>query len=133
MAMITIMKKSLFVVPALIFLLLGCGPDIYVKDVDMESRPPTTGELDIYESAEAVKRPYKTIKILRVEDNRVAANQDEEQMKEKAFAKAKEFGADGLVIVKTGTRKYRVRDGMGGSVTYNAKFMDIEAIVYLDK
>ena len=133
MTMITAMKKSLFVVPALFFLLLGCGPDIYVKDVDMESRPPNTGELDIYESAEEVKRPYKTIKIIRVEDDRVAANQDEEQMKRRVFAKAREFGADGLIIVKTGTRKYRVRDGMGGSVEYNAKFMDIEAIVYLDK
>ena len=127
------MKRSLFVVPALIFLLLGCGPDIHVKDVDMESRPPNTGELDIYKSAEEVKRPYKTIKILRVEDDRVAARQDEDQMKRDVFAKAKEFGADGLIISKTGTHKYRVRDGMGGSVTYNAKFMEIEAIVYLDK
>jgi hypothetical protein len=127
------LKKRLLVVPALIFLLLGCGPDIYVKDVDMESRSPNTGELDIYESAEEVKRPYKTIKILRVEDDRVAANQDEEQMKREVFAKAKEVGADGLIITKTGNRKYRVRDGMGGSVTYNAKFMEIEAIVYLDK
>ena len=99
----------------------------------MESRSPNTGELDIYESAEEVKRPYKTIKILRVEDDRVAANQDEEQMKREVFAKAKEVGADGLIITKTGNRKYRVRDGMGGSVTYNAKFMEIEAIVYLDK
>ena len=127
------MKKCLFVLPALIFLLLGCGPNIHVKDVDTESRPPNTGELDIYKSAEEVKRPYKTIKIIRVEDDRLAANQDEEQMKREVFAKAKEFGADGLIITKTGTRKYRVRDGMGGSVTYNAKFMEIEAIVYLDK
>ena len=131
--MVATMKKYIFVLPTLIFLLLGCGPDIYVKDVDMESRPPNTGELDIYKSAEEVKRPYKTIKIIRVEDDRLAANQDEEQMKREVFAKAKEFGADGLIITKTGTRKYRVRDGMGGSVTYNAKFMEIEAIVYLDK
>ena len=133
MAMITTMKKNLFVVPALIFIFLGCGPDIYVKDVDMESRPPNTGELDSYKSAEEVKRPYKTIKILRVEDDRVEARQDEEQMKKEVFAKAKEFGADGVIITKTGAHKYRVRDGMGGSVTYNAKVMEIEAIVYLDK
>jgi len=35
--------------------------------------------------------------------------------------------------LKTGTRDYRVRDGMGGSVTYNAIFIEIEAIIYLDK
>jgi len=133
MTMNATMKKCLFVVPALILLLLGCGPDIKVKDVDTEFRPPNTGQIDIYKSAEEVKQPYKTIKILRAEDDRVAANQDEEQMKKEIFAKAKEFGADGLIITKTGSRKYRVRDGMGGSVTYNAIFIEIEAIIYLDK
>jgi hypothetical protein len=127
------MKKRLFVAPALILLLLGCGPNIYVKDVDTESRPPNTGELDIYNSAEEVKRSYKTIKIIRVEDDRVAARQDEEQMKRDTFAKAKEMGADGLIIIKRGTRNYRVRDGMGGSVPYSAKFIEFEAIIYLDK
>lgn len=133
MALISTMKKLLFVAPALMLLLLGCGPDINVKDVDTESRPPNTGELDIYNSVEEVKRPYKTIKIIRVEDDRVAARQDEEQMKRETFAKAKEMGADGLIIMKSGTRNYRVRDGMGGSVPYSAKFIEFEAIVYLDK
>ena len=127
------MKKRLFVAPALILLLLGCGPNIYVKDVDTESRPPNTGELDIYNSVEEVKRPYKTIKIIRVEDDRVAARQDEEQMKRDTFAKAKEMGADGLIIIKRGMRDYRVRDGMGGSVPYSTKFIEFEAIIYLDK
>ena len=129
----SIFKKRLFVAPALILFLLGCGPDINVKDVDRESRPPNTGKLDIYNSVEEVKRPYKTIKLVRVEDDRVAARQDEEQMKRETFAKAKEMGADGLIIMKTGTRNFRVRDGMGGSVPYSAKFIEFEAIIYLDK
>ena len=129
----SIFKKRLFVAPALILFLLGCGPDINVKDVDTESRPPNTGKLDIYNSVEEVKRPYKTIKLVRVEDDRVAARQDEEQMKRETFANAKEMGADGLIIMKTGTRNYRVRDGMGGSVPYSAKFIEFEAIIYLDK
>ena len=129
----SIFKKRLFVTPALILFLLGCGPDINVKDVDRESRPPNTGKLDIYNSVEEVKRPYKTIKLVRVEDDRVAARQDEEQMKRETFANAKEMGADGLIIMKTGTRNYRVRDGMGGSVPYSAKFIEFEAIIYLDK
>ena len=129
----SIFKKRLFVAPALILFLLGCGPDINVKDVDTESRPPNTGKLDIYNSVEEVKRPYKTIKLVRVEDDRVAARQDEEQMKRETFAKAKEMGADGLIIMKTGTRNYRVRDGMGGSVPYSAKFIEFEAIIYLDE
>ena len=129
----SIFKKRLFVAPALILFLLGCGPDINVKDVDTESRPPNTGKLDIYNSVEEVKRPYKTIKLVRVEDDRVAVRQDEEQMKRETFAKAKEMGADGLIIMKTGTRNYRVRDGMGGSVPYSAKFIEFEAIIYLDE
>jgi len=129
----SIFKKRLFVAPALILFLLGCGPDINVKDVDTESRPPNTGKLDIYNSVEEVKRPYKTIKLVRVEDDRVGARQDEEQMKRETFAKAKEMGADGLIIMKTGTRNYRVRDGMGGSVPYSSKFIEFEAIIYLDE
>ena len=129
----SIFKKRLFVAPALMLFLLGCGPDINVKDVDTESRPPNTGKLDIYNSVEEVKRPYKTIKLVRVQDDRVAARQDEEQMKRETFAKAKEMGADGLIIMKTGTRNYRVRDGMGGSVPYSAKFIEFEAIIYLDE
>ena len=46
---------------------------------------------------------------------------------------AKESGADAIIITKSGIHKYRVSDGMGGSVPYNSKFMEIEAIVYTDK
>jgi len=129
----SIIKKRLFVAAALILLLFGCGPNISVKEIDKESRPPNTGQLDIYNSAEEVKRSYKTIKIIRTEDDRVDARKDEEEMKRNTFAKAKEFGADGLIITKTGTRNYRVRDGMGGSVPYSAIYIEIEAIIYLDK
>lgn len=127
------MIKWLFIAPALVLLLFGCQPDIYVQDIDNEYRPPNTGQLDIYNSAEEVKLPYKTIKIIRVEDDRVAARQDEEEMKRMIFAKAKEVGADGLIITETGIHKYRLRDGMGGSVPYAAKYIVIEAIVYSDK
>lgn len=127
------LKKLFVALPALMFFLLGCGPDVYVKDVDNTPRPPNTGQLDIYNSPDQVKKPYKTIMTIRVEDDRVAKRQDEEQMKQRAITKAKESGADGMIINKKGNRKYRVSDGMGGSVPYNAKFMDIEAIVYTDK
>lgn len=127
------LKKVLFALPALLLFLSGCGPDVYVKNVDNTTRPPNTGQLDIYHSPDEVKRPFQTIKILRVEDDRVAKHQDEAQMKQRAIDRAMEFGADGIIITKTGIRTYRVRDGMGGSVTYNAKFMDIEAFVYNEK
>ena len=133
MKTILTLKNLLVAASALMLLLSGCGPDVLVKDVDNTSRPPNTGQLDMYKSPDEVTRPYKTIKMLRVEDKRVAKNQDEEQMKQRVIAKAKEHGADGIVIIKEGTRNYRVSDGMGGSVPYSAKFMDIEAIVYTDK
>jgi hypothetical protein len=127
------MKRWLFVAAALIFLLVGCGPDIRVQEVDPEYRPPNSGQLDVYNSAQEVKRPYKTIKILQAVDDRVGRNQDEEELKNKIFAKAKEFGADGLIITKTGTQPLRQRDGMGGSVTHDVLYIDVEAIIYLDK
>ncbi len=133
MKMNSTMKQWLFVAPALILLLFGCGSDIIVQDIDKESRPPNNGQLDIYNSAEEVKRPYKMIKIIHGQDDRAIRRQNEEEMKMKVFAKAKERGADGLIIMKTGTRTLRQSDGMGGSISHNVKYIDIEAIVYLDK
>ena len=127
------LKKLRLALPALVLLLLGCGPDVYVKDVDNTTRPPNTGQLDIYNSPEEVTRPYKTVVTMRVEDDRVAKRQDEEQMKQKAIAKAKENGAHAIVITKSGIHTFRVSDGQGGSVTYNSKLMEIEAVVYTDK
>jgi hypothetical protein len=51
----------------------------------------------------------------------------------KTIAKAKESGADGLIITKSGTRNVRVRDGMGGSHHYSLIYIESEAIIYLDK
>ena len=127
------LKKWFIVAPALILLLFGCGQNINVQDIDRESRPPNTGKLDIYNSAEEVKRPYKTIKILRGEHYLLPSRDDDEEMKRKVFAKAKKFGADGSIIKKTGMRNVRVPDGMGGSVPYKLFYFEIEAIVYLDK
>ena len=55
------------------------------------------------------------------------------EMKRKTFAEAKEFGADGMIITKTGTRGVQVKDGMGGSVPYDLFYIESEAIIYLDK
>jgi len=126
-------KKCLLVASALIFVLFGCGPEIRIQEVDPEYRPPNTGQLDVYKSAQEVKRPYKTIKIIHGVDDRVGRNQDEEELKKKIFTKAKEVGADGLIITKTETRPLRQRDGMGGSVTHDVLYMDVETIIYLDK
>ena len=92
-----------------------------------------TGELDIYNSAEEVKRPYKTIEIVRAEHYVLPGRDDDDLMKRKTIAKAKEFGADGLIITKSGTRNVRVRDGMGGSHHYSLIYIESEAIIYLDK
>jgi len=134
MTMNSTMKNWLFVAPALILLLLGCGQKINVQHIDKESRPPNTGKLDIYNSVEEVKRPYKTIEIMRAEHYVLPGrNDDDDEMKRKTFAKAKEFGADGLIITKSGTRNVRVRDGMGGSHPYSLIYIESEAIIYLDK
>ena len=133
MTMNLTMKKWLFVAPALILLLFGCGQNIKVQHIDKESRPPNTGKLDIYNSAEEVKRPYKTIKIVRAEHYVLPGRDDDDLMKRKTIAKAKEFGADGLIITKSGARNVRVRDGMGGSHHYSLIYIESEAIIYLDK
>jgi hypothetical protein len=133
MTMTLTLKKLFLAAPVLMLLLLGCGPDVYVKDVANTTRPPNTGQLDIYNSPDEVKRPYQTIETIRVQDNRVARNQDEEEMKQRAIATAKESGADAIIITKSGIHRFRVPDGQGGSVTYNSKFMELEAIVYSDK
>ena len=133
MIMKSTLKKLFIAVPALMLLFSGCGPHVYVKDVDNTTRPPNAGQLDIYASPDEVKRPYQTIKTMRVEDKRVEKNQNEEQMKQRAMDRAKKAGADAIIITNTGIHRYRVRDGMGGSVLYNSRFIELEAIVYSDK
>jgi len=127
------MKKWLFVTPALILLLFGCGSNIVIEQIDTESRPPNTGHFDIYELRKDVKRPYKKIMVIRGDYKHAASIQEENQMKRKIVAKAKESGADALIITNEGTQNIRVRDGMGGSVLYVVEYLKIEAIVYLDK
>ena len=126
-------QKGLIITQVLVFLLMGCAPEINVKDIDNEFRYPNTGKLDIYKSAEEVKRPYKTIKIIYAEDDRMKNRQNKEEMKRMAFAKAKELGADGIIIKKDEFHKLRLRDGMGGRVPHQEYYMELEAIVYLDK
>jgi len=127
------LKKWFIVAPTVILFFFGCGGNINIQDIDKESRPPNTGDLDIYNSAEEVKRPYKTTKILRGEHYLLPSRDDDEEMKRKVFAEAKKFGADGSIIKKTGMQNVRVPDGMGGSVPYKFFYIEIEAIVYLDK
>jgi hypothetical protein len=83
------MIKWLFVAPTLIFLHIGCEPNIVVHYIDKESRPPNSGQLDLYKSGEEVKRPYEIIMIIRGEDKRVAANRDKEQLKKKSLPSPK--------------------------------------------
>ena len=127
------MKKWLFVPLLMILLLIGCGSNIAVERIDTESRPPNTGRFDIYEFRKEVKRPYKKIMIIRGEYKHSASIQEENQMKSIFVAKAKEAGADALIITNEGSQNIRIGDGMGGSVPYIVEYLKMEAIVYLDK
>jgi len=98
------LKRILGAASVLAVLVGGCGPDLRIQEVDPEYRPPNTGHLDVYKSAQEVQRPYKTIKIIHAVDDRVGRNRDEEEMRSKTFAEAKEFGADGVIIKKSGSR-----------------------------
>ena len=109
--------------------LLACAPRPGVELVDSVQRPPNTGKLDIYESREAVGRPYQTIARLDVTDQKNPGNKKARYL-ESLVEQARKIGAEGLIILEYRQSVRRVSDGMGGSVEAIVDQASAEAIVY---
>jgi hypothetical protein len=85
--------------PVLIFVFIhiGCAPSVELMRIDSSDRPPKTGEIDVYMSAQSIDRPYKEIGRIKVTES-VYGNADQVLI-DKLVLHAKKLGADGVVIL----------------------------------
>jgi hypothetical protein len=125
------MRTRLSVISVVVVLLLaaGCGPKVAVQPLAPEKRAPNTGNLDVYESADAVGRSYKKIALLSVTSQK-RAREEKGSAEEPLERQAKEIGADAVIIKERRARTQRNDDGMGGSFEFTVYELTAEAIVY---
>lgn len=121
--------RPVFLLIALL-LLSGCSSTgVMVNHIDRESKPSPKAKIDVYDTIEAVQRPYKEFAILTATDKR-SINFKEEKLRERIINRAKEMGADAVIINRVTRQNKYVTDGMGGYVTYAQLQVEAVAILY---
>lgn len=95
------MTRLIHVLLILILVQINCAPSLELTRFDSSPRPPKTGEIDIYTNPEAIEKPYKEIAIIKVTESDLG-NKDQ-TMFDKLILKAKEIGADGIIVLSQAT------------------------------
>jgi|GEM_PF-3312320 len=93
------MKKetiSIFLIFLSLFL-LGCAPIVRVNKFEDNLRPANQGNIQIYTHTESIPYKYKEIALITVDDE--GWERSEQELLDIAVIKAKELGADGLLIL----------------------------------
>lgn len=120
-----------------VFIHIGCAPSVELMRFDSSYRPPKTGEIDVYMSAQSIDRPYKEIGLITVTESEFG-NKDQ-TMLDKLTLNAKKLGTDGIIILgedrKTGPGYYLPPNPesflpIGYYVQDNGKVLRASAIVY---
>ena len=117
------MKQNFGLILLIASLFIGCSSFINVRvlETDSANRPPKVGKLDVYQASADIKKPYQQIAIIETENNwtnkqcatRMEHNQNKDELLNVLFAKAKELGADGVVILSQENRTQFSSDGDG--------------------
>jgi hypothetical protein len=125
------MNRNAAAIVAVCVLLLAaaCAPKVGVQLLMPVERAPNTGNLDFYESAEQVGRPYKTIALLNATSQK-RPRAEKGRVEGPLERKAREIGADGVIVLERRSRIQRNQDGFGGYLEYVVEQVTAEAIVY---
>ncbi len=106
----------------------GCGPSIEITKFTSIKLHPKSGDIDIFTTKENVKKPYKEIALVTADP--ASSGDSETELLEKVIVKAKEIGADGLIVLPTEEK------GEGGILIGNVyasskrKIVKAVAIIY---
>jgi hypothetical protein len=111
--------------------LIGCAASVKVARFDQISRPPKTGDLDVFSSPQAVARPYKEIALITAEES--LSSDSITQLTLKMIAQARALGADAVILLAAGQKS-------GGGLLVGNVYVSADenatrctAIVYTDK
>ena len=97
------MKTLIATSVACVLFLLGCAPRVHVAPFGPGPLPnePKLGDIDVYASEESVTKPWREIASIAV-DNYLRFMQSPAELRECLMLKAKEVGADGVIILFEG-------------------------------
>jgi uncharacterized protein YbjQ (UPF0145 family) len=126
-----IMRQNFGLILLIASLLIGCSfINVKVLETDSANRPPKVGKLDVYNASADIKKPYQQIAIIEAGDYRTRQNQNKDELLNVLFAKAKELGADGVVILSQERRINYTSGGTGGSVEHEYLYAKVMAFIY---
>lgn len=90
------MRKLIWLLFFITLTQVGCAVVRVTKFGPLPSSPKV-GDIDVYTSHESIKKPYKEIALITVDDQ--GWDKSESGLLEKLISKAKEIGADGVIIL----------------------------------
>ena len=126
------MIRNLCLLTALV-LLAGCTiSPVRVYMLDHETNSTPRAEIDVYDSVDAVQKPYSNLAAITSADKR-GVRFSEPEMRRLIIDKAREIGADAVIINSLKTRRKVIPDGMGGYATYDQVQADALAVIYTNE
>lgn len=127
------MKTKLSITSLLVLSLLvtGCaGPTINVARLSAETYPPIASERVEVVTANSLKRPYKEIGIIDVEEG--PGSQTYDEMIQALRVRAGAMGAD-AVVINTSTKTQGMMPVGGMLMAVNGKFIKAVAVRWTDR
>ncbi len=88
------MKKPFWLV---IVVVLGCAPAVMLTQFGPLPNSPQVGKVDVYTSAENIKRQYTEVALITVDDG--GHGRSDPELLELLISEAKAVGADGVIIL----------------------------------
>jgi len=123
-----------------VIFILNCGPSIQVARLDNVQRGPTADNIEVYTDRNNIKRPYKEIALLTVEESDFGNN--DQEMLDSLVSRAKQIGANAIILLSqetqseggyiytTSKNKKKTSSSTSHYVESKRKVMRASAIVY---
>ena len=127
-----IMKRIWIALALLSLMIIGCGPSAHIQKTYIQMNQQKTGPIEVFNSSEEVGTSYKKLAELEVTNPRANSKKIRDQLIESLKTKARELGADAIVIVEEGTSTSTMPNPFGGKRewTFYGFFIKCTAIVY---
>ena len=116
---------------AISLIMIGCTPKTQIQKTHIQVDHQNTGEVDIFNSFDEVGVSYKKLADLSVTDTRPLNNKSRKRMIESLKSKARELGAEGIVLIKEGESVTEESlPASGGTTNVYHSFMNGIALEY---
>ena len=121
------MKKLIWLLFFIVLTQVGCAVVRVTKFGPLPSSPKVDN-IDVYTSHVSIRKPYKEIALITVDDEGWGTS--ESKLLEKLISKAKEIGADGVIILSQDKQLTGIPSSEGGTFISTRRIVRGTAIVY---